>query len=107
MIFKPGRAVPARLTSKHRALVKDGIAWAWETVRDRFRREQNQQFSDLLSLVGYGFIVPETLFRLRAIVGTNESRLNLQGSRPQLLPLISSRKREGLVHRLAGKAHMS
>jgi hypothetical protein len=100
--------VPAGLPSRHRVLLKDGIAWTWESVQDRFRREQNQQLRDLLRFVSYGFIVQETLFRpiLRAIVGKNESRLNLQGSPPQLFPLISSRKRVGLVHRLAGKAHM-
>ena len=107
MIFKRGKAVPAKLTSRHRARLKDGIAWAWESVGDRFRRERNQQSRGLLTFVGYGFIVQETLFRLRAIVGTNESRLNLQGSRPQLLLLISSRKRVGRVHRFGGKARTS
>ena len=101
--------MPAGLPRRHRVRLKDGIAWAWESVGNRFRHTSNQQLREILTFVGYGFIVQETLFRpiLRALVGKNESRLNLQGSRPQLFPLISSRKRVGLVHRLAGKAHIS
>jgi hypothetical protein len=109
MTFKRERAAPAGLPSRHRGLLRDGIAWASEFIQDRFRREQNQQIRDLLTFLGHRFIVPATLFRpiLKAIAGKNVSRLKLQGSRQQLFPLISSRKRVSLVHRLAGKAHMS